>query len=86
VDGPSLIVAGPGGGPDRVAQAPVAPDMRHVPRMVPVVPAGRCILHEPAPEALPAPVDGQPLVLRGLDLVRAPASVRLARAQVGQAA
>jgi hypothetical protein len=85
VDGQSSIVAGPGVALDRVALAPAAPDMRHAPRMVLVVPVGRCTPHEPAPEALPAPVDGQPLVLRGLDLVPAPASVHLARAQVGQA-
>lgn len=86
MDGQSLIVADPGVVPDRVALAPVAQDIRRVPRMVLVAPVGRCIPHEPAPEALPAPVDGQPLALRGLDLVRAPASVHLAPAQVGQAA
>jgi len=42
--------------------------------------AGRCIPHGPSPAARAAPVGGPPLAPRGLVLVRAPASVRLAPA------
>jgi hypothetical protein len=80
-----LIVAGPQADPDPVDLAPVDPDMHPVPRMVLVARVGRCIPHGPSPVALPAPVDGPPLARRGLVLVRAPASVRLAPAQVAQA-
>ena len=80
-----MIVAGPEVDPDPVDPAPVDQDMHPVPRMVLAVRAGRCIPHGPAPVALPAPVDGPPLALRGLALVRAPALVRLAPAWVAQA-
>jgi hypothetical protein len=78
-----LIVAGPGVDPDPVD--PVDQDTHRVPRMVLVVRAGRCIPLGPRPVALPAPVGGPPLAQRDLVLVRAPASVRLAPAQVAQA-
>jgi hypothetical protein len=76
-------VAGPVVDLDRVVPV-VVQDIRPVPRMVLVVRAGRCIPHGPARVALPAPVDGQPLALRGLVLVLVLASVRLAPAQVGR--
>ena len=80
-----MIVAGPVVDPDLVGPAAVAQDMPAVPRMVLVVRAGRCIPHGPSPVARAPPVDGPPLAQRGLVLVRAPASVRLAPAQVAQA-
>ncbi len=79
-----MIVAGPAVDLD-LADPAVAQDIRPVPRMALVVRADRCIPHGPAPVVLPAPVDGLPLALRGLDLVRAPDSVRLAPVQVAQA-
>ena len=78
-----MIVAGPAVDLD-LADPAVAQDIRPVPRMVLVVRAGRCIPHGLAPVALPAPVDGPPLALRGPALVHAPASVRLVPAQVAQ--
>ena len=80
-----MIVAGQAVDPDQVDPAPVDQDMHRVPRMVLAAHAGRCIPHGPAPVALPAPEDGPPLARRGLVLVRAPASVRLAPAQVAPA-
>jgi hypothetical protein len=80
-----LIVAGPAADPDPVDPAQVDQDMHRGPRMVLVARAGRCIPHGPSPVVLQAPVDGPPLAPRGLVLVRAPASVRLAPAQVAQA-
>jgi hypothetical protein len=80
-----LIVAGPAVDP-APADLAVAQDIRPVPRMVLVVRAGRCIPHGPAPVALQALVDGLPLALRGLALVRAPASVRLVPALVARVA
>ena len=80
-----MIVAGPVVDPAPVDPAAVDQDMPVVPRMVLVVRAARCIPHGPAPVALPAPVDGPPLALRGPALVHAPASVRLVPAQVAQA-
>jgi hypothetical protein len=71
--------------PAPVDPAAVDQDMPAVPRMVLVVRAVRCIPHGPAPVALQAPVDGLPLALLGLVLVRVPDSVRLAPAQVAQA-
>ena len=67
-----------------VDPAAVDQDMPAVPRMVLVVRAVRCIPHGPAPVALPAPVDGLPLVLRGLDLAPAPVLVRPGPVQVAQ--
>jgi hypothetical protein len=80
-----LIGAGPVADPAPVDPAAVDQDMPAVPRMVLVVRAVRCIPHGPAPVALPAPVDGLPLALRALVLVRGPDLVRLALAQVAQA-
>ena len=77
-----MIVAGPVVDPGPVGPAPVGQGMHRVPGMVLVVRAGRCIPHGLAPVALPAPVDGPPLAPRGLVLVRALASVRLAPALV----
>ncbi len=75
-----MIVAGPVVDPDLVDPAVVDQDMPAVPRMVLVERAGRCIPHGPAPVALPAPVDGPPLALLVLVLVRVPDLVRLAPA------
>jgi len=80
-----LIVAGLRVARDRVGPAPVDQDTLPVPRMVLVARGGRCTPHELSPAVLPALVDGLPLVLRGLVLVRVPASVRLAPAWVEQA-
>jgi hypothetical protein len=66
------------------ADLAVGQDIRPVPRMALVVRGGRCIPHGLAPVALQAPVDGPPLALRGLALVRAPVSVRLAPALVAR--
>jgi len=77
-------VAGPVVDPAPVGPAAVDQDMPAAPRMVPVVRAGRCIPHGPAPVALQAPVEGPPLELRGQALVRAPVSVRLAPALVAR--
>jgi hypothetical protein len=79
-----LIVAALGVDPDPVD--PAGDQVTHrVPRTVLVVPGGRCIPRGPSPAALLAPADGPPLAPRGLALVRAPASVRLAQAPVAQA-
>jgi hypothetical protein len=75
-----LIVAGQQADPDPVDPAPVDQDIHPAHRMVLVARAGRCIPHGPSPAAPVAPVDGPPLAPRGLVLVRAPASVRLAPA------